>query len=334
MKLSKKIFLCAAIFLAAHLQVDAQVLTASSKDAEDKISEESLLGDVAFLSGPFCKGRATGSGGGTAAAFYIADRFCEEGVIPFGENYFRNFKTNEAVGHNVLGMLKGNPYNGSDKFIIIAAHYDSLGELGGTTYPGADSNASGVASMLGIARMFSYMREGNRIYNQHIIFAALDGKQLSMAGAQALWDDIDAGRLISPVSGKPITRRNVTMFVNLDILGSTEAPIHKDRKDYLILLGAQQEHSRLFRTTNDNYNIYLDLGYDYYGSKGFTDMFLRRVSDQKVFLQHGIYSVMFTSGITLRTNREDDNIQSLDYGILKKRSWLVFHWIERVIQIL
>ena len=63
-------------------------------------------------------------------------------------------------------------------------------------------------------------------------------------------------------------------------------------------------------------------------------MFLNRVSDQKVFLQHGIYSVLFTSGITMKTNRYEDRPEYIDMTVLKKRSWLIFHWIERVIQIL
>ncbi len=63
-------------------------------------------------------------------------------------------------------------------------------------------------------------------------------------------------------------------------------------------------------------------------------MFLRKVSDQRIFLENGLYSVMFTSGITLSTNREADRADTLDYGILLKRTWLIFHWTERVIQIL
>lgn len=333
-KSRKKLSLLIVIMVISGIQLKAQTLTASSKDAEEKIDEESLYRDVTILCDSLCSGRGCGTPGGSSAAFYIASRFKSEGIVPFNDNYFHNFRVQDKVGHNVIGVLQGNDYSGSDKYIIVAAHYDNIGTIDGHIYQGADSNASGVAAMLGIARMFSYMRSGNRNYNQHIIFVALDGKQLNMSGAGDLWHQIEQGKLISPINGKPVRRQNVTMFVNLDILGSSNAPIHDSRPDYMILLGSKQEHSRLYRTTNENYNIYLDLGYDYYGSKSFTDMFLKRVSDQKIFLDNGIYSVMFTSGITYRTNKEDDTVDSLNFTVLKRRSWLIFHWLERVIQIL
>jgi len=330
----KKIFIAAAFLTVSGIQAGAQITTASSKDAEDSINEETLYRDVAVLCDSLCEGRGAGTPGGTSAAFYIAERFEHEGIIPFDGNYFHNFKVQDKIGHNVIGVLRGNDYAGSDKYIIIAAHFDNIGKINGHIYPGADSNASGVASMLGIARMFTYMRTGSRNYNQHIIFVGLDCKELNMSGSEALWKEIDGGNLFSPINGKPLKRSNITMFVNLDILGSSESPIHNGRPDYLIMLGAKSEHSRIFRTSNENYNIYLDLGYDYYGSKSFTDMFLKRVSDQKIFLQNGIYSVMFTSGITFRTNLENDTLECVNFTVLKRRSWLIFHWLERVIQIL
>ena len=40
---------------------------------------------------------------------------------------------------------------------------------------------------------------------------------------------------------------------------------------------------------------------------------------------------MFTSGITLNNNKDRDTADTLDYTVMKKRIWLIFHWIERVI---
>lgn len=334
MHLSKKIKFLPLVFFLCTSQIQAQNFTASSKDAENAISEQSLLYDIEFLTDSICNGRATGTRGASEAAAYIAARFRQEGLMPINDNYFQNFKTvNGLAGHNVVGVLKSNPYKGSDKYIIVAAHFDNLGELDGRIYPGADSNASGISAMLGLAGMFKFMREGGRNYNQHIIFVALDGKQSSMAGAEELWRRINSGTMCSPVTGNIIRRQNITMFVNLDILGGTEAPLHEGRPDYLMMLGGRQQNT-LLATTNKNYNINLDIAFDYYGSKGFTDMFLNKVSDQKVFLQHGIYSVLFTSGITMKTNRYEDRPEYIDMTVLKKRTWLIFHWIERVIQIL
>lgn len=304
----------------------------TSLDAENFISERSLGFDIEFLSDSLCKGRGTATTGAVDASFLIYDRFRRLGLLPVGGSYFHSFNADGKAGHNVIGVLRNNEFTYSDKYIIVCAHFDNIGILDGRMYPGADSNASGVAAMMGIARMFKGLRDIGRHYNHHIIFVGLDAKQLSMAGSQALWSAIESGRFISPVSGRPVTKKDISLVVNLDILGCSTSPIHSNRQDYLISLG--NKHKDLLANVNFEYKSYLDLGFDYYGSKSFTDMFLKRVSDQRVFLENGIYSVMFTSGITMTTNKESDTSDTIDLELLKKRTCLIFHWIERMVQLL
>ena len=79
---------------------------------------------------------------------------------------------------------------------------------------------------------------------------------------------------------------------------------------------------------NANRGPRLDLGYDYYGSKNFTDLFYRRVSDQRWFLEAGIPAVMFTSGITQHTNQVTDTPATLDYELLRRRIDLISAWLR------
>jgi aminopeptidase YwaD len=52
--------------------------------------------------------------------------------------------------YNVIGAVKGTQY--PDSFLVVSAHFDHLGSLGGTaTFRGANDNASGVALMLTLA---------------------------------------------------------------------------------------------------------------------------------------------------------------------------------------
>ena len=76
--------------------------------------------------------------------------------------------------------------------------------------------------------------------------------------------------------------------------------------------------------------IYL-FGVVAYGSKDFTKLFYRRISDQRVFLEHNIPAVMFTSGITLLNNKPTDNPASLDYEVLKDRVRLIFRYLDKVL---
>ena len=114
------------------------------------------------------------------------------------------------------------------------------------------------------------------------------------------------------------------MVVSLDILGSTMSPPDKFWKNYLIVLGGNGWQRSLEKA---NMETALHLYYDYYGSRSFTDLFYRKVSDQKVFVSHGIPAVMFTSGITDHTNKESDTASTLDYRLLCLRARLISDWL-------
>ena len=81
---------------------------------------------------------------------------------------------------------------------------------------------------------------------------------------------------------------------------------------------------------NGLYGINLDLCLSYYGSRTFTDVFYR-LSDQRVFVDNNIPAVLFTSGITMNTNKTRDTAASLDMNVLKKRITLIYHWLESML---
>ena len=82
---------------------------------------------------------------------------------------------------------------------------------------------------------------------------------------------------------------------------------------------------------NRDQGIGLELGYDYYGSKDFTNLFYRRVSNQRVFLEHNIPAVMFTSGITFNNNKTSDTPETLDYALMRKRIQIIFYWLDKIL---
>ncbi len=112
---------------------------------------------------------------------------------------------------NVLGYLP--PTDGRTReHIVIGAHYDHLG-LGkkgsrertatGQIHNGADDNASGVAGMLELARIFSEMEHRPR----GILFAAFAGEELGLRGSYHYTEN-------------PTRRLEDTIaMVNLDMIG-------------------------------------------------------------------------------------------------------------------
>ena len=301
----------------------------SARNAEHLADTAALRASVGFFADTLCAGRASGTPGSIHAQSAIARQFAAAGLKPCGDGWFRGFRTLTGnPAHNIVGFLPGS----GSKYVVIAAHFDHIGTLGGALYPGADSNASGVTALLTLARMFQHLQELGKTYSHTIIFVALDGKESSLAGSHHLWNELAGGRIRDPFTGQTVFPKDIDRMVNIDQVGGTEAPLRSGRKDYLMMLCEPENGRRdALLIANQSPEVNLDLGFDYYGSKDFTRVFFRSISDQKPFLDHGIPSVMFTSGITLRNNKVTDRADSLDYGILRRRVLAIFYYLVRVI---
>lgn len=105
---------------------------------------------VELLASPELAGRDNGSPGGARARAAIVEAVRAWGLDPAGET--GTFEQPLPRGANVLARVRGRDPARADEHVVLAAHYDHLGELGGVVYPGADDNASGVAVALAVAR--------------------------------------------------------------------------------------------------------------------------------------------------------------------------------------
>ena len=324
-------------FFAVMLSIPAASQGDWKKETERAISEistESMLREISFLSDSLCNGRATGTRGSIEAAFWISRKFGKAGLIPVAEGYGSHFITpTGAHGHNIMGMLPGAISMPRDRYVIIGAHYDHLGQLDGKLYPGADANASGTVALTSLADMFGAMKDMGKVYDSNILFVAFDAKEMGMSGSASLWKLIDYGILKDPLTGQAITKDKITAMVNIDQIGSSLSPVHSDRKDYMLMLGNNslpKDKRMNLEACNLLHGLNLDLCFSYYGSKAFTDVFYR-LSDQKVFVENKIPAVFFTSGITMNTNKTRDTASNLDMEVLHKRVRLIYHWIESLL---
>lgn len=320
------------ISLLASVPAGAQGVryTISPVNADQVLDKEQLRSNVEYLCNPSLGGRATATEGGQAAASWLEGNFRVLGLQPLGGAWLHGFSTPDGLARNVVGLIPGSA--SPSRYVILMAHYDNLGTLNGTFYPGADSNASGVAALLQLARMVTHMNTCRKIYRNGLIVVALDAKEKNQAGAVELWRQISAGKLLDPVSGQPVTPSQISLVVNLDQLGSTLAPLTEGQPRYLMMLSeAATGRQGTLQSVNKLGGFGLDLAFDYYGSKDFTRLFYRRICDQRVFLENGIPAVMFTSGITLLNNKPADVPSSLDYEVLKDRTRLIFYWLDSVL---
>lgn len=318
------IILCVAMFLHINSTLCAQ--------DKDPLSEENLRTQIGFLTDTLCQGRATGTAGSIEAAFWIQQQFDRIGLLKMGEGYAKNFMVREGLnGRNIIGFIPASANRYSDRYIIIGAHYDHRGIVAGHLYPGADSNASGVVAMLNIAEMCMNMKEQGKPCTTNLIFVAFDAKEHSMAGSEALWKMLCDGKIKNPLSDRAITKDKIAFMANIDQIGTTLAPVIKQRLNYMLVLGNHtlklQSKRNVLETCNKQMEPNLELCFSYYGSDAFTKMFYR-LSDQKIFVDNNIPALLFTSGITLNTNKTYDDKDTIDYEIFARRIRLIYKWLE------
>lgn len=336
----KKSLISVIVLTMATLCITSQAIAQNAMSrnhltAKMIMTEERLSRQLSFLCDSICGGRGFATAGGSEAAFWIQREFERIGLTRMGESYGKKvYAGGEKVGHNIVAMLPGSRHSGKDRYVIVGAHYDHIGELSGKMYPGADANASGTVALINLAEMMKAYADCGNAHDQHLIFVAFDGKEHNMAGSKAFWKMIENRELIDPKTGKAITKENVSLMINIDQIGSTLSPLRSGRKDYIIMLGTESLHPsrrNMLKTCNRTYAIDLDIDLTYYGSSDFTRIFYR-LSDQRIFVDHGIPAVLFTSGITMNTNKTWDRPETIDIDIFKKRIFLMYHWLENMIQ--
>ena len=94
----------------------------------------------------------------------------------------------EAPGNNVVGILAGTDPKLKKEAIVIGAHYDHLGRGGegslaprsGDVHHGADDNASGVAGVLELARIFS---QKDMRPKRTLVFITFSGEEEGLIGS-------------------------------------------------------------------------------------------------------------------------------------------------------
>jgi aminopeptidase YwaD len=118
----------------------------------------------------------------------------------------------ESPSFNVIGILPGSDPKLKDEAIVIGAHYDHLGRGGegslapreGDIHHGADDNASGVAGLLELARLFSTQNPKPR---RTIVFIAFSGEEEGLIGSNYY------------VNHPVVPLANTVAMINMDMIG-------------------------------------------------------------------------------------------------------------------
>ena len=298
-----------------------------------ELEEEKYLRDcVSFLCDSLCDGRASGTRGNAVAAFQIVREFSGASLKPMQTgSYSQSFALgrDSLYGHNIVGMLENSTKKHARSYIIVGAHYDALGSMDGSLYPGADSNASGVAALLCAARLMREQRAQGVCYASSIIFVCFDAFNMGRKGSLAFWDALRRGLLKDPTTGEAIRPSRIRLMIDLDQMGSSLCPLPSGRPDFLMAIGQGSIGAPLrgaLQRSNARSDVSLELSDSYYGSTSFTQAFYR-LGDRRIFIDNHIPTLYLTSGITDLTNCPADAPSSLDYPVLHRRTLLLYSFL-------
>ncbi len=203
-------------------------------------------------------------------------------------SFLGKFHEREFLSSNIIGFVEGSDPALKDSYVIVSAHYDHLGigvpVEGDSIYNGVFDNASGVASLLEIARIFSLPEYRPK---RSVLFLFLTGEERGFLGSQYY--------CMNPV----VPLYKTIAAVNIDGISMFE------RTRSAIGIGA--ELSTLGEMLKESLR-YLDIVMDEIPKNVFRqDQF--RNSDQFMFAQAGIPSILVAEGLQYETSSFEQGLQ-------------------------
>ena len=177
-----------------------------------EISKERVVNIISTLASDEMKGRKFGTPENDKSAEYIASELKKNNLeYCVGDSYLIPFEYKGQKGFNVCGIKKGN----SEKSLAFSAHFDHIGtntKSGDNIYNGADDDASGVATVIGLA---DYFKDKKTDYS--MVFMAFNAEEIGLIGSKALADN----EKLNPVFN------NISALFNFEML-ATESQFGKN----------------------------------------------------------------------------------------------------------
>lgn len=160
------------------------------------VSVDRVKNVISVLASDEMKGREIGTPENDNAAHFIAKLFKENNLeYCTGNSYLVPFDYKGKTAYNVCGIKKGK----SEKTLGFSGHFDHIGvskkEGDDTIYNGADDDASGITTLIGIADYFKDKKP-----ELSMVFMAFNGEEKGMLGSTAISKDKNLDKLYGNLS--------------------------------------------------------------------------------------------------------------------------------------
>lgn len=182
-------------------------------------------------------------------------------------------KRSQVESQNVAGMLPGTDPKLKNEYVVLTAHLDHVGVgqpiNGDSIYNGAMDDASGIASILEIARM---LHESKAALRRSVLFVAVTGEEKGLQGSRYF------------ATHPTVNGKSIVADINLDMF----LPLHA--LHYIEVQGVDES------TLGDQIRaVAKDAGIEVQGDKEpQRNLFIR--SDQYSFIRQGVPALAFKFG--------------------------------------
>ncbi len=195
---------------------------------------------------------------------------------------------------NVIGILKSNDKTYGNEYIVIGGHYDHLGFGGhgsGSRMPdtfaihnGADDNASGIASVLAIAKEFANCKTKPK---RSIIFIAFSAEEMGLIGSNYY------------VNNPTVNIKDIYLMLNLDMVGRL---IDNGSNLSIIGTGTAVEFNSILEKSKEDFKYKMSFNPSGFGG-----------SDHSSFYSKGIPVLFFNTGIEDDYHTPFDDVEKIDF---------------------
>ena len=219
-------------------------------------------------------------------------------------------KREDFTTENVLGYLEGS--DKKDEVVVLSAHYDHIGIIGGEIHNGADDDGSGTVTVLEMAQAFTKAKAEGHGPRRSILFLCVTGEEKGLLGSEYYTDH--------PV----FPLESTVADLNTDMVGRTDKD-HEGKADYVYVIGSDKLSSELHEIVLNSNEKYTKMDLDFrFNDPEDPNRFYYR-SDHYNFAKHKIPVAFFFNGVHDDYHGPGDEVEKIEFPKMEKRARLVFH---------
>lgn len=219
-------------------------------------------------------------------------------------------RVDQLHSENVLGFVEGT--DKKNEVVVVSAHYDHIGVIGGEVHNGADDDGSGTVAVLEMAQAFALAKADGQGPRRSLLFLAVSGEEKGLLGSE--W-----------YAEHPVFPMDSTVAdLNIDMIGRTDS-VHGDSSHYVYVIGSRRISSELGAIIEGINARLTGLELDYtFDADSDPNRFYYR-SDHYNFAKHGVPIAFFFNGVHADYHGPYDEVDKIRFDLLRARTLLVFH---------